>query len=160
MILEPEPAETNVLGKPLTATQALVGDDDFSHGFAVAECKGLSFEDVWEFAETAQELALARAELLENKAAESEASSQMFGGMARHYRNVVYDDPELVVLDGRRGIVWGMVVPNEGVRAVTRIYVVEVDESTIGAAYCGFYQHEYDADPAFWDDILASLEVR
>lgn len=160
VILEPEPDETNVLGKLLTVTQALVGDDDFSHGFAVAECEGLSFEDVRELAETAQEQAPARAEMLEGKAAESESSAQMYGGLASHYRNVVYDTPEPVVMNGRRGIVWGMVVPFEGGRAVTRINFIEVDGSTVGIVYCGFYQHEYDADPAFWDDILASLEVR
>ena len=51
-------------------------------------------------------------------------------------------------------------MPFEGGRAVTRINFIEVDGSTVGIVYCGFYQHEYDADPAFWDDILASLEVR
>ena len=57
-------------------------------------------------------------------------------------------------------MIWDTVVPYENDGFVTRSYFAEIDGDTVGFVYCGFYQHEYDSDPAFWDDILASLEVR
>lgn len=159
VIDELEPQETNALGNQVTATTALVGDNDFSHGFFVGEVVGMGFDEMREFAETAQEQAPARAAALEEKARESEVSAQMFGGMAEHFRHVVYRDPQFVVVDGHRGMRFDVTSDREGA-GVSRMCLVEIDDNAIGFVMCGFSWPEYDADPAFWDDIFASLEVR
>lgn len=151
---------TQVFDKEVESVMTLVGDEDFSHGFTVGESTGMTFDEVLRHAETAQEEAPQRAALLEEKAKESEMAAQMFSGLADHYRNVVYREPELAALDGHRALIWGMSVTKEGVAGITRLCLVEVDQNTLGFVMCGYRDCEYNADPAFWDDIFSSLEVR
>ena len=160
VIDESEPRTTDLFGKEVAVSQALVGDDDFSHGFTVGEVSGIAFDDLLGYAEQAQEQAPERAAMLEEKAKESEQSAQMFGGLAEHYRNVVYSGPESIMLNGRRAFVFGESSAREGATGISRMYFVEVDRDTVGFVLCGYHDYEYDADPAFWDDVLASLVVR
>lgn len=160
VIDELEPRTTDLLDKKVAVSQTLVGDDDFSHGFLVGEISGIAFDDLLGYAEQAQEQAPARVAVLEEKAKESEQSAQMFGGLAEHYRNVVYSGPDPIVLNGCRAFVFGESSAREGATGVSKMCFVEVDRDVVGFVVCGYHDYEYDADPAFWDDIFASLEVR
>lgn len=157
---ELEPRTTDLFGKEVAVSQTLVGDDDFSHGFLLGEISGIAFDDLLGYAEKAQEQAPARAAMLEEKARESESTAQIFGGLAEHYRNVVYSGPEPIVLNGSRAFVFSESSAREGATGISKMYFVEAGRDTVGFAVCGYHDYEYDADPAFWDDIFASLEVR
>lgn len=163
VIAEMEPRTSNMLGREVTGSQKVVGDDNFSHGFYVGEFTGTGFDDLRGYTEKAQEEARRTADALEERLRDPEtpdAEAAMWSSFLESLRKRVYLEPQLVVLDGRRGLIWDIVVPYENDGFVTRVYFAEVGGDTVGFVYCGFYQHEYDADPAFWDDILASLEVR
>lgn len=163
LIAEMEPGTSNMLGREIAGSQKVVGDDNFSHGFYVGEFTGTSFDDLRGYTEKAQEEARKAADALEERLSDpktSDAEAAMWSSFLEGLRKRVYLEPQLVVLDGCGGLIWDTVVPYENDAFITRFCFVEVDGSTVGFAYCGFYQHEYDADPSFWDDILASLEVR
>lgn len=163
VIAEMEPGTSNMMGREITGSQKVVGDDNFSHGFYVGEFTGMSFDDLRGYTEKAQEEARKAADALEERLRDpktSDAQAAMWSSFLENLRKRVYLEPQLVVLDGCRGLIWDTVVPYENDGFVTRSYFAEIDGDTVGFVYCGFYQHEYDADPAFWDDILASLEVR
>lgn len=163
VIAEMEPGTSNMLGKEISGSQKVVGDDNFSHGFYVGEFTGANFDDLRGFTEGAQEEARRAADELEERLGDPQASDAevaMWSSFLEGFRKRVYLEPQLVVLDRSRGLIWDIVVPYENDAFITRFYFVEVDGDTVGFAYCGFYQHEYDAEPAYWDDIFASIEVR
>ena len=157
--LEPT-QETEPYGVEYVQSGVIFGDpDDYAKRFTLLLCEGLSLDEVGAYAQVAQQQARERVAALEEAAESSELMGESFANAASVAARVEYDEPEAVSIDGRDGLTWVSRVPGDDDVAVTEMRFVAVDDDTVGVLMVGYQQSAYDADPSYYDDVMATLSV-
>lgn len=161
-----EPRESSASGDGpdydhYTDTTVIFGDpDDYRLRFNLILCEGVGLDDVEAYAAVAEQQARDRVAALEEAAETSEHLGQSFENAAILSSRIEYAEPERVVINGSDGLVWYSTVPGDGNSFVNMTHIVEVDDDTIGVILAGYFQSEYERDPASWDDVLCTLSVK
>lgn len=158
-----EPRESVLFGDgpAYTDTTVIFGDpDDYRLRFNLILCEGMGLADVEGYTAVAEQQARDRVAALEEAAKSSEHLGQSFENAAILNSRIEYAEPERVVINGSDGLIWYSTVPGDGDSFVNMMYIVEVDDDTVGVILAGYYQSEYEKDPAFWDNVFCTLRVK